>query len=276
MKWICEVRDLNIYIRKTGLLFLIVSVFVCAPLWGTGCSPKKMWYKQGAGQFDFNIDDIECRIMAKDAARQATLIGKIDLEVFAKSYESCIYARGWSTTPAESGISAKSDTKKIRLAQIEDGVVTVFGRSITIPETFSLINDQPGGLQGVNMHTLFFKGENGIYLNMISQETMDRVFEPIDYPSTPPFFLFEKGFGMDGDDNLRWTVFTGEFQGVWIAGIGVYYLIDDYKRLSFILTRPISSPAGKPPSGLRLTKVQKLEVEAFQARWIEMVKQGFH
>jgi hypothetical protein len=260
-----------------GLLFWIVTVFVCVCLLGSGCSSKTIWYKSGAGQLDFNIDDMECSIMAKEIARQATLTGKmIDLEVFKKTYESCIYARGWSQTPVDTDISAKNSIKKTRLAHIEDNVVTVFDHTMTIPKTFSLLNDQPANFQGVNMHTLFFQGENGVYLNMIFQETKQRKFEPLDYPSAPPFFLFEKGSGVNGDEKLRWTLFAGEFQKIWIAGIGAYYLVDDYKRISFVLTRPISSPAEKPPGGLRLTKVQKLEVEAFKDRWIEAVKQRFH
>tara|TARA_B100000614_G_scaffold260437_1_gene287288 strand:- start:549 stop:827 length:279 start_codon:yes stop_codon:yes gene_type:complete len=38
------------------------------------------------------------------------------------------------------------------------------------------------------------------------------------------FFVYDKGGSPS--QQIRWTVFTGDFQGSWVADIGAYYLID--------------------------------------------------
>jgi hypothetical protein len=152
--------------KKQRLLYLLTSIFVCMMImWGTGCSAKRTWYKPGAGQLDFNIDDRDCRIIAEETARQATLTGKkLNLVVLEQSYETCIFSKGWSLKPVSTGDSKERDSEKTRLAVIHNNLVQTFGRTMSIPGTFSLISNRQAGFQGVNMQTLFFKGENDVYL----------------------------------------------------------------------------------------------------------------
>ncbi len=264
-------------LKKQGIWFWLVGVLAFLLLaGGSGCAQKKTWYKPGGGQVDFNIDDQDCRISAQEIARQATLTGeKINLKVFDQAYEACIFSRGWSLTPAAPAKSKENTPAKPRLAEIENNLVTAFGQTMMIPRIFSLVRNQQADFQGVNMQTLFFQGEDGVYLNLIFQETSARKFDPVDYPSDPPFFLFEKGEDPAKKDRLRWTVFSGDFKGTWVAGIGGYYLVDRNRRASFVVTQAISSPEGKPPAGLRLTKAQKLEVETFQGQWVGKIKTAF-
>jgi len=264
-------------LKKQRVLSRAVGVGICIlMLWSLGCSSKRTWYKPGAGQLEFNIDDQDCKIIAQETARQATLTGdKLDPAVLEQSYEACIFSRGWTMTPAGTENSGKTEKEPIILAEIENNRVQAFGKTMDIPNMFSLVSNQLAGFQGVDMQTLFFKGDNEVYLNLIIQETRDRKFDPVDYPAGSPFFLFEKGIDPKDDEILRWTVFAGDYKGTWITGIGAYYLVDYFKRVSFVITQSISFPKNKPPKGLRLTKIQKLEVEAFKEEWIGKVKNAF-
>ncbi len=114
-----------------------------------------------------------------------------------------------------------------------------------------------------------------MYLNIIIQEAVSRKFARIDYPAKQPFFVYEKGKTDVRDHSVNWTMFTGDFKGEWVAGIGAYYLFDTTRRISLVLTKGISSPENSPPEGLKLTKLQKMDVDAFSDQWLEPVQLFF-
>ena len=241
--------------KKTINLILIIGVTLLI----SGCSSGPKWYKPGCNQVDFNLDNLECRISAEEIARQATLTGeKIDLEVFERVYHNCILSKGWTHTPPGS-----KKVKAVTLAEVHGDIAVVFGHRLKIPHGLNLISNQISGFQNLRMQALFFRGDGPVFLNMIVQETLSGKFEPIDYPVNEPFFIFEKGPNEKDPDRLRWTVFAGQFKGAWVAGIGAYLLVDNTRRITFVLTRNISVPEKTPPRGLRLTKKQKTEVTAF-------------
>ena len=107
-------------------------------------SSQTRWYKEGAGQADFNIDDAECQIIAEQFAKEATLTKRrIDIVEYAKVYERCIYNRGWSPEPLVSDAAQKADGQPAQaaapIAAWEDHQIKVFDRFFKIPEQINLM-----------------------------------------------------------------------------------------------------------------------------------------
>jgi len=254
-----------------------LGAFTCLFLLWAGCSTSStQWYKDGAGQADFNIDDAECQIIAEQMAKEATLTGKkISIEEYARVYESCIYNRGWSTEPPAS-IDAKGPKKELKpIAILAETHITVFDHALELPQGFSLTENRISMWQGVKTQFMTFQNEGGISMSLIFQNNTHRKFEKTDFPVNAPFFIYDKGGEPKEGKKIRWTVFSGEIQKEWIAGIGGFYLLDSKKRITIVLTAPISSPQEVPPEGLKLTKIQKNEVDDFQADWIESIRTAF-
>ena len=86
--------------RNRGKIILEIF-FLCGVLfWTFGCASSRMWYKSGCNQVDFDLDNQECRRIAEEISRQATITGKkINLDVFSTSYNNCLFSRGWTHTP---------------------------------------------------------------------------------------------------------------------------------------------------------------------------------
>jgi hypothetical protein len=232
-----------------------------------------MWYKSGNSQVDFDLDHQECQRIAEEVGRQATITGeKIDLDIFNTSYNNCLFSRGWTHNPPGTE-QTKAQAKE--LATLKGNEINVFDRQMSLPQGFALVTNQISGFEDVRVQTLFFQGAGPVFLNMIVQEAFSRQFDPVDYPINEPFFVYEKGKAGNKKLPVNWTVFAGEFKGDWVAGIGAYYRMDKNKRISIVMTRDIPSQNESPPVGLRLTKTQKLAVDAFSDQWLERIKGAF-
>lgn len=256
---------------------ILLGVFLLFTLSITGCSSSKaIWYKAGSGQADFNIDNAGCRVIAEQMGREATLTGKkISIKAYAKAYEHCIYNRGWSKKPPSVKNNKTVAGKITLLAELEDGSVSAFNRRFAVPEGFFNTGNRIVAVQGIKNQYLTFQNSLGMSLNLIFQQTEDRIFEETDFPVNDPLFIYDKEGGVKEGGKIRWSVFAGEFQNTWVAGIGGYLLLDPRNRVSIILTSEISDPDGIPPKGLRLTKNQKDDVNAFQKKWIHIFKTTF-
>ena len=258
---------------------IVWSSFCCGVLFFfSGCASSPVWYKKGNNQVDFNWDNIECIRIAEDVGRQATITGeKVNQKVFTVSYNNCLFSRGWSKTPPGPGTLQKNipAVQTDNLANINGNIITIFDKQLTMPLQFKIISNQIKGFEDVKMQTLFFQGDSNLFLNITIQQTLSRKFDTIDYPVNEPFFLFERGESKKGNCIVNWAVFCGKFYGQWVTGIGAYYPVSKTKRVSIVLTRNINSPVGEPPSGLRLTKSQKLEVKDFSEQWLKSVKLCF-
>ncbi len=249
--------------KKTpDAIYAVLAVLMIFLIAGCGASPR--WYKPGHGQVDFNLDDQECRRTAEEIARQATLTRKkVDPEIYATVYENCIFSKGWTHTPLHS--SDQTSLKPVvALAEINENNITVFDHQIQLPRDFRLMTNQVAGSQGLRMQTLSFQGNGPVFLTMVVQETLSRKFIPVNYPVNEPFFIFEQGEEKKETGQLKWTLFAGEFQGEWIAGMGAYLLVDKNRRITFVMTQNISSQEKSPPPGLRLTQKQKNEIIAIK------------
>lgn len=242
-----------------------------------GCSSSKgTWYKSGAGQADFNIDNAQCRVIAEQMGKEATLTGeKISFKAYAEAYESCIYNLGWSKKPPVEKRTETPTGKPELLAELEDRSVSGFNRRFSIPEGFFSTGNRISTAQGIKNQFLTFQNRQGMALNLTFQQTENRMFEKSDFPVNEPFFIYDKGGEPKEGEKIKWTVFAGEFQHSWIAGIGGYVLLDPANRVTIILTSEISAPKGIPPEGLRLTENQKNDVNAFQEEWIHNFQTAF-
>ncbi len=239
-----------------------------------GCGSSQLWYQPGHNQVDFDLDHQECLRSAQETARQSGITGqKMVLETLDVAYANCLFSRGWThTPPGEDQTHAHQTAVPV---PVDQNRITVFDRQFAVPLEFKLVSHQMGGFQDVKMQTLVFQKNEAVFLNMVIQETVSRKFDPIDYPVQPPFFVYDRGTAEKDGIPLNWTVFSGEFQKNWVAGIGAYYFVGEKKRVSIVLTKSISSQQQSPPKGLRLTRDQKTQVDAFVDQWLESRAAGF-
>lgn len=232
-------------------------------VFASGCSTPvgQQWYKDGCGQIDFNFDRETCRRSAGEIARQATLTGNfMDNDVFLDIYTRCIYAKGWRSIPPG---TSKKNSSPIELAQVQDETIAVFNRHIRIPSGFKLAENRSSSVDDIRKQTLFFKNHKKIFIKVVIQDALNQKFESIDYPVKEHFIVYDKGEKLNTTEKLKWTVFAGEIQGQWVAGIGAYLLLGEKQRITFTISRNLSAPQSPPPPGLSLTKRQKLEIESF-------------
>lgn len=255
----------------------VTGIFLIFALVATGCSSSQaIWYKNGAGQADFNIDDAECRVIAERMGRQATLTGKkSSIQAYAKAYDNCIYNRGWSKQPPAVQKDKTTAGQGRPLAQLKEGFVYAFNRQFAVPKGFFQTGNTISTGQGLKNQFLTFENPRGMALNLTFQSTVDRKFEKTDFPVRAPFFIYDAGGEPEQGRKIRWTVFAGQFQNNWLAGIGSYFLVDPANRVTIIISSQIKAPDGVPPQGLKLTENQKNDVDAFEEKWIHNFKTAF-
>ena len=248
-----------IIMTSAGILLLLSIVIL------GGCSSNAgLWYKPGAGQVDFNLDDQECRQSAQETAREATLTGKkINPELYATAYTNCLFAKGWTHTPP--GTLTTTHTLPRSMAKVEGKSIHIFDRIFELPADMVVLKNQTASTAGVQTQTIFFQGPGSAYLNLIIQHTTQRTFESRVYPVQPPLLIFDRGEQKNSKIHMNWTIFAGEFQAdTWVCGLGAYMILDKTRRITLVLTRNIAAPDTAPPPGLTLTRHQKDQVATFQ------------
>lgn len=255
-----------------SLYFRILMIFTLMMVFG--CGSSAMWYKPDHNQVDFDLDDRECRIIAEEMGRQATITGeRSDPDVYATVYTNCLFSRGWARTPPGKEAlpeATKSGEPAVTLAGIDGQHLHVFGETIRLPDGFRVVSNQIGGFQDVRQQHLVLVEDGPVVLNLVLQQTRSRQFEFIDYPVDAPFFVFDRGKKkLAGKKQLNWAVFAGDFNGEWIAGAGAFYHMGKDSRMNMVFTAPIPSPAHPPPAGLRLTSPQKQAVTSLSSQWLE-------
>lgn len=256
----------KVHINK---FFIIGSLFLLV----LNCSSSKVnWYKNGSGLADFNIDDVECKQIGEAMGREASLSGRrIVRDVYADAYEACLYNRGWSTIKPQTNRPGAASGQLTPVASFDNFNITAFDKTLAIPPGFILKDDKTVMLQGGKSQFTAFQNNEGIFLHLVFQQNTRRLFKEVDFPVNEPFFLYDQGEAK----SIRWAVFSGIFEKDWVAGIGGYYLIDSKRRIVMTVTSAISPPQTKPPEELRLTKIQKDEIDEFHNRWIEYLKTAF-
>lgn len=252
------------------MVFLIILLLM-------GCSTgSQEWYRTGAGQVEFNLDDLECRTMAEETARQATLSRqRMDPLVYADAYSNCLFSKGWTHTPP--GEPSRKQSNVSPPARFQNSRLEIFGRSFDLPARMVLLTNQTVSASSVMTQSLLFQGPGPVYLNCIVQQSHGgRKFNKEDYPVPPPMVVFDQGKGKSSDGDINWTIFAGEFQpNIWVCGLGAYLLMDKFRRISLVLTRDLTSPKTMPPPGLTLTRDQNDQVTGFQESLAAPLLSGF-
>ena len=240
-----------------GFLFLLTS-----------CGTEARWYKPGHFQADFDKDALECEVIAHEMARQATMTGRSeDQERFVTAFNTCLYRKGWSTSPPSSPGAAGQPGDAHRLAALAAGGVQGFGLFLPLPAGFSLRSETAQAAGPVASQSFLWEGRDSTFIQLVYQKTVGKTFEPIDYVVVAPFFLYERGTDEKRPDFLRWAVFTGEVKKNWVVGLGAYVLASKEERIIVVVTRPLIAPETSPPQGLRLSKGQRDTAENFMTEW---------
>jgi hypothetical protein len=250
---------------------VIVGYFLICML--SSCGGGQMWYKQGATQADFNLDAQECEIIAHELARQATVSGEREnLEVFIKSYNNCLFLKGWSHIPPNQKAGNQKQAN-FNLAKINQNSIEAFGKRFNLPKEFKLLKENKSVFGPTLIHSFFLQGTGPTFINLIFQQSLDLDFEPADYPVEEPFFLYDRG--SEEEKNIRWSVYCGQINDEWIVGLGSFFLISEKERIILIVTSPLPQQTTPPPKGLRLTKKQKDATEKFVKSWKEWILNTF-
>jgi hypothetical protein len=254
-------------ILVTFMIFLLLS----------GCSGGgQHWYNPGKTRVDFDGDSQECELIALELSRQATLTGRReDPQASALAFNNCLYAKGWGILPAmqPSPVSENAETVSSLAVYHQDGTIEAFGRSFAVPAGFALQSDSVRNSGSILMQNLLFLGPDSVYINFTLQRSLDRKFEPINYPAQEPFFLYEQGRDAKKPDRLRWAVFAGPIQENWVTGLGGYLLLGNRERLTVVITSPLSYPQEPVPAGLNLSHGQFVAVEQFRGEWLPWLKE---
>jgi hypothetical protein len=256
----------NLKIKIPMRLPAIIVVLMLA-----GCAGRMQhWYNPGETQVDFDRDAQECDIIAREFARQATLTGnRQDPETYVRTYNNCLYAKGWSVLPPGSDSPAGGPPPA---AFEKNGTVKGFGEAFTVPTGFVLKSNVTRTYGPTLMQNLFFQGPEQSYINFTFQKGLTRDFAPADFPAREPFFLYEQGALRKDPDRLRWTIFFGNLKNSWVAGLGGYLLLDDRQRVLIVVTKPLPPRNEKPLPGLRLDSGQIKAMEKFRAAWLPWLK----
>lgn len=123
----------------TGRLILPL---LCSLLLITGCASPR-WYHPTGTQADFDRDDADCRHLAEEMARQGTVTGRANFELYVKAYESCLFSRGWSTTASRAEVPSlvipPTTAERVPLIELTPPArMNIFGYALTLPDDFVL------------------------------------------------------------------------------------------------------------------------------------------
>lgn len=247
---------------------ILPALLVCLLLFLSGCGTKERWYKSGHYQADFDKDSLECETIAREMARQATMTGKSeDPAIFVSSFNNCLSKKGWSNHP-QTIQDLPGQEKNTRLAVPDQGKVQGFGRTIQMPQGFTLLAESSQVAGPFTAQNFQWAGDDSTFITVVFQKTTTQSFDPIDYVVVDPFFLYERGKDEKKPDLLRWAVFAGEIKKNWVVGLGSYVLVNKNERIIVVVTRPLPNPEAEPLPGLRLGKRQREAAERFMEKWL--------
>jgi len=235
-----------------------------------GCNASgAKWYKKGAYQADFDRDCVECNLTANSIAKEMSVSGNTrNFKAYIKAYNTCLFSKGWSHTPP----GRVSGDNIPRLCRIQGNRISGFGRTFVLPKGFSVLRRTAAAYGPTLMNSVFCQRPDSVFLNIIFQASGSSNFEKIDYPVTPPFFLFDKGSLKAGQ---RWNSFCGIVNKEWVGGVGAYLNITPKSRIVVVATKPLPAQVNEPPPGLRVTKAQYKSLAGFTKRVCQWINKNF-
>ncbi len=235
-----------------------------------GACGQKQWHHSRKTLADFNRDACECEILAQNAGKQASQSkSRIVWSAYAKAYDDCLMAAGWSPVSPDSRSSAPHVS-----AEIKDDRVRGFGLVLDLPKGFALTGQEQKDLGSTSVASFCFVNPQGWSLRLDFQKARAARFYPAKYPVPSGLIRYDQGdFG--APERLTWTVFCGRVRRVWVMGMGAYFRVDETQRLGMTMTAPLSGPKGPRPVGLALAREQRDEVEAFADVWKIWLRENF-
>lgn len=257
-------------------IFLVVVLIISQ----VGCGGSKVrWYKPGHTQVDYDIDCVECERIAQSHARGRSVTGNsLNVDVYAKAFDRCMFSKGWTTSPPQSA-TATSDTPKEAAAsrpevddiQVINNVVWGFGHAITLPRGFRILSKKSSVYGPTRSSSLFCQGPGPVFINILFQHSGSLSFEQTRYPVKEPYFSFDRS---PKSSPITWDSYCGQINNEWVGGIGAYLTISSQRRIIFSITTPLPPGDDGIPSGLRLSRQQFGAMRHFSdtyVAWIEKV-----
>lgn len=222
------------------------------------------WHHPTKSDADFERDRAECKLLAKHAAKAQTMTGKrVDLEIYYKTLSSCLYAKGWSDAAPAAEAGEPSST--VPLTQKEGaGTFKFAGQVLHLPEGSAVVKESVSSYGPVRMQVIDFTGKKGGLAyqgQVVFQRSYAEGFEAVDYPVGEPFFTYTRGSIANG---VRWNSYSVKLDnGVWIGGVGAYWLISKEERVVISLVRVLPPQKAAPPPNCRLSQVQGRAMDRF-------------
>ena len=263
-----------------SLFFRAILLMIFALLLG-GCASKQLWYKAGKTQVDYDRDAQECKIIAKEFARQATVSGTSeDSLAYQNILQRCLTGKGWSMmAPAPAAREESRDLtldREMTVASSNGRSVQAFGAEIVLPEQFILAKTSRNDVGPSLLQSYLYRGPGDTFITVMAQKAIAKSthFESTPYPVQPPFFLYEQGAIENGGMKSPWTIFCGKIKGDWVMGLGSYFMINNKERITLIVTRSLMAQETEPKPGFHLSPEQFATVDAFEKDWLSWIEES--
>ena len=253
-------------------------IFCLIVLLFTGCAHTAVWEKTGGNQQSFDLDSRECGFIAQQLSLQQSETGKrIDPTFYNKSYMECITAKGWSPKRVAPEPQKESDAETVTklAALISINNVSGFGQTITVPDTYRLVENKQFKSGPTIIEQFLWKGEDASFINILFQENQAATFKTIPYPVSEPYVLYTSGQGDTAQEQLQWATFWGHIDSDWVMSTGAYYYASKKERIIVAITKPLGQPSGESPQNVTLTRNQFMQIEEFSSKWQTWLNKQF-
>lgn len=236
---------------------------------GVGCGGGQKWYKPGHYQADYDLDRAECERIADSRARERSVSGdSVNIEVYTRELEQCMFSKGWSTKPPESppgqGHDLLEPEKDHVACRVIGNQIEGLGHRVTLPAGFRLMNQQETTQGSTRYFSFLFQGPGPVFMNILFQEADDVSFEKTEFPVQKPNFSFDKS---PEESDVKWESYCGKVGREWVGGVGAYYGISSTERIIFVITTPLPPENDSRPLELRLNQDQFLAMKEFSSKY---------
>ncbi len=250
---------------------------------GCGSSPK--WYKAGFAQRDFDLDARQCKLIATELAREASITKKPNIELYADQYAKCLIARGWvpglppatRAAPLKVEIAAPPPEGNWPVVDVnpDQRTLVAYGIRIQVPDSFRLLVQFKAPTDLNLRHNYMWGGDNKeILVISIQRSRGGVVFQNIPYPFTHEVDVLYDESGKSSR-YPKWRAFCANRDGRATGLVGYIYRVDEHRRIMVAVSIPL--PDGLPEAGsdLRLSVGQNAAMADFTDQWAAWIENTF-
>ncbi len=256
------------------------------------CGDRTNWYKPGQTATDLAVDQQQCRLIAKELARQESLTPENpNLAIEVDRYGKCMMARGWrpvaapgifrkaagptSAAPTSDDATVVPGTPAGPHVAVEGRRMQVFGVNVEVPEGFELRTrvSLPDAL--VSRENLLWRDpQRDVFFQASAQQSHQVTFEEMGYPYDPNKDLLYQA-SSPADSAVPWRAICLERGDNLIGLVGSVLRVNNRQRL--FLNASIRLPAAEAPpaDGLRLSTGQYQAMEGFTETWAAWFESQF-